>query len=140
MCGIKLSGGENKQLTELIAQVSENSGIAIKDSIFISDSKSAPLPEDCDLYVLPYGTAPPERGRAISYSLSDNRADAVLINIQNHPDCKSFEIMTDSSMGRVFINNKNKIPVEAVLICAAVFLGLGDDLSHILEALNGILK
>ena len=78
--------------------------------------------------------------RVFTYSLNNNNADAVLINIQNHTDSKSFEILTNEGMGRVFINNKNSAPVEDVLICAAVFLALGMELQQVLDVLNGILR
>lgn len=140
MSNISFSGADNKPLVKLIDEFLNISGLKINKKVLLSEDKNQQLQSDFDIYIVPYGFKEAVPGRLVTYSLTDNRADAVLINIQNHPDSRSFEIMTDSSMGRVFINNKNKVSVETVLMCAAVFLGLDVDLSDILDVLNSILK
>lgn len=140
MSVISFSEPGNEPLKKLIDAFLNKSGFNVTKNVLVLDDKNKQAPSGFDIYAVPYGFKGAISGKVISYSLSDNNADVVLINIQNHPQSKSFEIMTDSAMGRVFINNKCKISVENVLMCAAVFLGLGMDLSDILEVLNSILK
>ena len=109
-------------------------------NVLVLTDKDFDLQDNADVYIVPYDTKVPDGLKTVTYSLSNNKANVVVINIQNHPETKSFEILTDTAMGRVFINNKNKTPIEDVLICSAIFYGAGMDLSVILDVLNSILK
>lgn len=137
---ITFADTKNSDLISLVNKFSEKTGFkADKNAFLISDKKQEPE-AGFDLYVIPFDYGKYNNQKTVTYSLTNNKADVVLINIQNHLENKSFEIMTDANMGRVFINNKNKIDVVNVLMCAAVFYGLGMDLFEILDVLNSILK
>lgn len=137
---ISFANTENQSLKKLIDVFLEKSGFSSDESVFVVTDKTRSCGKDCEIYVVPYDYKGETFGKTFTYSLNNNNADAVLINIQNHTDSKSFEILTNGGMGRVFINNKNSVPVEDVLICAAVFLALGMELQQVLDVLNGILR
>lgn len=131
---------DNKKLKKLVDTFLKISKFNLDKNVLVLTDKGSALQENADLYVVPYDLQVPSNLKAVTYSLSNNKANVVVINIQNHTETKSFEILTDTAMGRVFINNKNKTPIEDVLICSAIFYGAGMDLSVILDVLNSILK
>lgn len=131
---------DNKNLKKLVDTFLKISNFKFDKNVLVLTDKDFDLQENADVYVVPYDTNVPDGLKTVTYSLSNNNANVVVINIQNHPETKSFEILTDTAMGRVFINNKNKTPIEDVLICSAIFYGAGMDLSVILDVLNSILK
>ena len=131
---------DNKNLKKLVDTFLKISNFNFDKNVLVLTDKDFDLQENADVYVVPYDTNVPDGLKTVTYSLSNNKANVVVINIQNHPETKSFEILTDTAMGRVFINNKNKTPIEDVLICSAIFYGAGMDLSVILDVLNSILK
>lgn len=137
---ITFADTKNDDLIWLINTFSEKTDFSTDKNVFLISDKEQNPELGFDLYVIPFDYDKCKNQKNITYSLTNNKADVVLINIQNHTDNKSFEIMTDTNMGRVFINNKNKIEVVNVLMCAAVFYGLGMDLFEILDVLNSILK
>lgn len=131
---------DNKNLKKLVDTFLKISNFIFDKNVLVLTDKDFDLQENADVYIVPYDTNVPDGLKTVTYSLSNNKANVVVINIQNHPETKSFEILTDTAMGRVFINNKNKTPIEDVLICSAIFYGAGMDLSVILDVLNSILK
>jgi hypothetical protein len=131
---------DNKNLKKLVDTFLKISNFNFDKNVLVLTDKDFDLQENADVYIVPYDTNVPDGLKTVTYSLSNNKANVVVINIQNHPETKSFEILTDTAMGRVFINNKNKTPIEDVLICSAIFYGAGMDLSVILDVLNSILK
>ena len=131
---------DNKNLKKLVDTFLKISNFNFDKNVLVLTDKDFVLQENADVYIVPYDTKVPDGLKTVTYSLSNNKANVVVINIQNHPETKSFEILTDTAMGRVFINNKNKTPIEDVLICSAIFYGAGMDLSVILDVLNSILK
>lgn len=131
---------DNKNLKKLVDTFLKISNFNFDKNVLVLTDKDFDLQENADVYIVPYDTKVPDGLKTVTYSLSNNKANVVVINIQNHPETKSFEILTDTAMGRVFINNKNKTPIEDVLICSAIFYGAGMDLSVILDVLNSILK
>lgn len=131
---------DNKNLKKLVDTFLKISNFKFDKNVLVLTDKDFDLQENADVYIVPYDTNVPDGLKTVTYSLSNNKANVVVINIQNHPETKSFEILTDTAMGRVFINNKNKTPIEDVLICSAIFYGAGMDLSVILDVLNSILK
>ena len=131
---------DNKNLKQLVDTFLKISNFNFDKNVLVLTDKDFDLQENADVYIVPYDTKVPDGLKTVTYSLSNNKANVVVINIQNHPETKSFEILTDTAMGRVFINNKNKTPIEDVLICSAIFYGAGLDLSVILDVLNSILK
>lgn len=131
---------DNKNLKKLVDTFLKISNFKFDKNVLVLTDKDFDLQENADVYIVPYDTKVPDGLKTVTYSLSNNKANVVVINIQNHPETKSFEILTDTAMGRVFINNKNKTPIEDVLICSAIFYGAGMDLSVILDVLNSILK
>ena len=131
---------DNKNLKKLVDTFLKISNFNFDENVLVLTDKDFDLQENADVYIVPYDTNVPDGLKTVTYSLSNNKANVVVINIQNHPETKSFEILTDTAMGRVFINNKNKTPIEDVLICSAIFYGAGMDLSVILDVLNSILK
>ena len=131
---------DNKNLKKLVDTFLKISNFIFDKNVLVLTDKDFDLQENADVYIVPYDTNVPDGLKTVTYSLSNNKANVVVINIQNHPETKSFEILTDIAMGRVFINNKNKTPIEDVLICSAIFYGAGMDLSVILDVLNSILK
>lgn len=131
---------DNKNLKKLVDTFLKISNFIFDKNVLVLTDKDFDLQENADVYIVPYDTKVPDGLKTVTYSLSNNKANVVVINIQNHPETKSFEILTDIAMGRVFINNKNKTPIEDVLICSAIFYGAGMDLSVILDVLNSILK
>ena len=131
---------DNKNLKKLVDTFLKISNFIFDKNVLVLTDKDFDLQENADVYIVPYDTKVPDGLKTVTYSLSNNNANVVVINIQNHPETKSFEILTDTAMGRVFINNKNKTPIEDVLICSAIFYGAGMDLSVILDVLNSILK
>lgn len=131
---------DNKNLKKLVDTFLKISNFIFDKNVLVLTDKDFDLQENADVYIVPYDTKVPDGLKTVTYSLSNNKANVVVINIQNHPETKSFEILTDTAMGRVFINNKNKTPIEDVLICSAIFYGAGMDLSVILDVLNSILK
>lgn len=131
---------DNKNLKKLVDTFLKISNFNFDKNVLVLTDKDFDLQENADVYIVPYDTKVPDGLKTVTYSLSNNNANVVVINIQNHPETKSFEILTDTAMGRVFINNKNKTPIEDVLICSAIFYGAGMDLSVILDVLNSILK
>ena len=137
---ISFANTDNQSLKKLIGVFLEKSGFSPDESVFVVTDKEQSCERGSQVYVVPYDYRGETFGKTFTYSLNNNNADAVLINIQNHTDSKSFEILTNEGMGRVFINNKNSAPVEDVLICAAVFLALGMELQQVLDAFNGILR
>ncbi len=137
---ITFADSKNSDLISLVNTFSKKTDFKSEKNVFIVSDKEQEPEQGFDLYVIPFDYKKCENNKSITYSLTNNKADVVLINIQNHLKNKSFEIMTDANMGRVFIDNKNKIEVVNVLICAAVFYGLGMDLFEILDVLNSILK
>lgn len=137
---IVYSGDNTKNLKKLVDTFLKISNFNIDKNVLVLTDKVQSLQKNADLYIVPYDKNVPNSFKTVTYSLSNNKANVVVINIQNHPQTKSFEILTDTSMGRVFINNKNKTPIEDVLICSAIFYGAGMDLSVILDVLNSILK
>lgn len=138
MINIIISDKKNTVLKKLINDFLEKSNFSSDENVYILCNSADNFEKGHSVYVVPYGYETQEKSKC--YSLSNNKADVVLINIQNHPETKSFEIMTDTSMGRVFINNKNNISVENVLMCASAFYALGMNLNDILVVLNSILK
>ncbi len=130
----------NNKLKKLADAFVSASGFKTDKKVLVLTDKEQKLQEGFDKYVVPYGMNVPETVSKVTYSLSNNKANVAVINIQNHPETKSFEILTDTSMGRVFINNKNKTAIEDVLVCATIFYGLNMELSQILDVLNSILK
>lgn len=137
---ITFADTKNSELISLVNKVFEKADFKVDKSVLLISDKEQEPEQGFDLYVIPYNYEKCENQKTVTYSLTNNRADVVLINIQNHLENKSFEIMTDTNMGRVFINNKNKIDVENVLMCAAVFYGLEMGFFEILDVLNSILK
>ena len=131
---------DNKNLKKLVDTFLKISNFIFDKNVLVLTDKDFDLQENADVYIVPYDTNVQDGLKTVTYSLSNNKANVVVINIQNHPETKSFEILTDTAMGRVFINNKNKTPIEDVLICSAIFYGAGMDLSVILDVLNSILK
>lgn len=131
---------DNKNLKKLVDTFLKISNFNFDKNVLVLTDKDFDLQENADVYIVPYDTNVPDGLKTVTYSLSNNKANVVVINIQNHTETKSFEILTDTAMGRVFINNKNKTPIEDVLICSAIFYGAGMDLSVILDVLNSILK
>ena len=131
---------DNKNLKKLVDTFLKISNFNFDKNVLVLTDKDFDLQENADVYIVPYDTNVPDGLKTVTYSLSNNKANVVVINIQNHPETKSFEILTDTAMGRIFINNKNKTPIEDVLICSAIFYGAGMDLSVILDVLNSILK
>ena len=131
---------DNKNLKKLVDTFLKINNFMFDKNVLVLTDKDFDLQENADVYIVPYDTNVPDGLKTVTYSLSNNKANVVVINIQNHPETKSFEILTDTAMGRVFINNKNKTPIEDVLICSAIFYGAGMDLSVILDVLNSILK
>lgn len=131
---------DNKNLKKLVDTFLKISNFNFDKNVLVLTDKDFDLQDNADVYIVPYDTKVPDGLKTVTYSLSNNKANVVVINIQNHPETKSFEILTDTAMGRVFINNKNKTPIEDVLICSAIFYGAGMDLSVILDVLNSILK
>ena len=131
---------DNKNLKKLVDTFLKISNFNFDENVLVLTDKDFDLQENADVYIVPYDTNVPDGLKTVTYSLSNKKANVVVINIQNHPETKSFEILTDTAMGRVFINNKNKTPIEDVLICSAIFYGAGMDLSVILDVLNSILK
>ena len=131
---------DNKNLKKLVDTFLKISNFIFDKNVLVLTDKDFDLQENADVYIVPYDTKVPDGLKTVTYSLSNNKANVVVINIQNHTETKSFEILTDTAMGRVFINNKNKTPIEDVLICSAIFYGAGMDLSVILDVLNSILK
>ena len=131
---------DNKNLKKLVDTFLKISNFNFDKNVLVLTDKDFDLQENADVYIVPYDTKVPDGLKTVTYSLSNNKANVVVINIQNHPETKSFEILTDTAMGRIFINNKNKTPIEDVLICSAIFYGAGMDLSVILDVLNSILK
>lgn len=131
---------DNKNLKKLVDTFLKISNFNFDKNVLVLTDKDFDLQENADVYIVPYDTKVPDGLKTVTYSLSNNKANVVVINIQNHTETKSFEILTDTAMGRVFINNKNKTPIEDVLICSAIFYGAGMDLSVILDVLNSILK
>lgn len=132
--------GNNSKFKKLADAFVSASKFTIDKKVLVLTDKEQQLQDGFDIYVVPYGMNVPETVNKVTYSLSNNKANVTVINIQNRPETKSFEILTDTSMGRVFINNKNKTAVEDVLICATAFYGLNMELSQILDVLNSILK
>lgn len=137
---ISIADDKNTDLKKLIGRFLEKSGFSSEKTLLLLAENDKDPEGIYDVYVVPYGQKYAGTENRITYSLSNNNADVVLINIQNHPDSKSFEIMTDRSMGRVFINHKNTISVETVLQCASVFYALDMELADVLSVLNSILK
>lgn len=140
---ISFANTNNEQLKKLVDTFLEKSGFSSNREVMLLTEENKNFKTDnsnIDVYVIPYEMKDEIQGETMTYSLNNNNANVVLINIQNHPESKSFEIMTDSKMGRVFINQKNNVSVENVLMCAALFMALEMDLSDILNVLNGILK
>lgn len=137
---ITFADTKNSELISLVNKFLDKTDFKADKSVFLISDKEQEPEIGFDLYVIPFDYEKCNNQKTITYSLTNNKADVVLINIQNHLQNKSFEIMTDANMGRVFINNKNKIEVVNVLMCAAVFYGLGMDLFEILDVLNSILK
>ena len=130
----------SKTHKNLIDDFKGKSGFDFSGRVGVITDNDVPCEGECDVWVIPYEykLTPPEN--SVTYSLSNNSARAVLINIQNHTHSKSFEIMFDSNMGRVFIDNSNKTSPRDVLICAAAFLAAGMDFQRVLDVLNEILK
>lgn len=137
---ISIADDKNTDLKKLIGCFLEKSSFSTEKTLLLVTEGAEKTEETFDVCVVPYGQKYAGMKNTVTYSLSNNNADVVLINIQNHPDSKSFEIMTDQSMGRVFINHKNKISVETVLQCASVFYALDMELTDVLSVLNSILK
>lgn len=137
---ISFANSVNEPLKKLIDTFTLKSGFKSDKKVLLLADKTEDIQSGFHIYVVPYGTKINETGKVVTYSLSNNNADVVSINIQNHSQSKSFEIMTNSGMGRAFINNKNDVSVENVLMCASVFYALGTDLFNILDVLNGFLK
>lgn len=137
---ITFADTKNNELISLVNKVSEKTDFKTDKSVFLISDKEQEPQIGFDIYVVPYKYEKCENQKTVTYSLTNNNANVVLINVQSHPNNKSFEIMTDTNMGRVFIDNKNKIDVVNVLMCAAVFISLEMDFFEILDVLNSILK
>lgn len=137
---IVYSGDNNQNLKKLVNKFLVASSFSTDKKVLVLTDKTQVVQEGFDIYIVPFDMEVPNKEKSVTYSLSNNRANVVVVNIQNHPETKSFEIMTDTSIGRAFINNKSKIQVEDVMICSAIFYGLGLDLTVILDVLNSILK
>ncbi len=137
---IVYSGENTQSLKKLVNAFLATSNFNADKKVLVLTDKEQTMQKDFDICIVPYDMEVSETSKKVTYSLSNNKANVVVINIQNHTETKSFEILTDTSMGRVFINNKNKTQVEDVMICSAIFYGLGMDLSVILDVLNSILK
>lgn len=82
----------------------------------------------------------PDNIKYITYSDTDSKADVSSLNVQKRDSVLCFEILSTTSMSRVFIPYTEKYTIQQVLVCASVLYALGVPIKQTVSLINEILK
>ncbi len=77
-----------------------------------------------------------DKGGLVTYSEGLSDADVSALNPQVREHTSSFEIMTDSFMGRVFLPIDSKLSRLQILVAFCSFLAAGCEASAVLKEIN----
>ncbi len=104
------------------------------------DAESATHPDDVCV-ILPYALKDiVNGGRVLTYSESVSAADVTLLNLQKREANVCFEVLSGTSMSRVFVPFHSGYTSKQVLACVSVLCAWGASVSHAVSAINSILK
>ncbi|MGN1050872.1 MAG: hypothetical protein ACI4QE_01085 [Acutalibacteraceae bacterium] len=108
------------------------------DITIVSDGKTEVKREKTDSMIAVKSN--PISKYCLSYSMVDNSADVVLINLQKRENSISFEILMGNEMDRIFIGDDKSIRPESALIASTLMIKKGIAFEKVIKKLNDILK
>lgn len=144
----KLTIYGDKEKAQLVSALAEKCADAlslegVKTQVYLhplSDEITGEIDAECVIVEYKDKEAVPEGVRCVTYSLSDSRADAAALNIQNREHSSCFELLHQVFMSRIFIPHTSEYTPEQVLVCAAVLLSTGASADKIVTTINELLK
>ncbi len=142
---IKLSSDTGQKVSEIIAGIAD--GVQITPErvavLTLSDKdRVSTLLSEADVAVADYELRQlvDPSVRLVTFSRNNTSADVTSLNLQQRETCRSFEVLSGSSMGRVYVPYSCNYSMDQILIAVAVMCALGAALDDILTSLNGFLK
>ncbi len=137
--------GDREDVTNICDLLSECTcalGLEARDTVLYmsEDSRSASYP-DSVCVVLPYEIKDKiSGGRVLTYSEKESSADVTLLNLQKRDTSLCFEVLSGTSMSRVFVPYGKDYTTAQVLACVSVLCAWGGSVNEVVSKINSILK